>query len=118
MSANSNVFSLAWCLRVGLPVDTNNLQRLNDDENVGEAVRYLVMGLQHWGVEPALNFQRGGVPFEAPPTKRLHVGRVSLLAGQVHTEYGCAVAAEAQMAPAVASYSTCVSLSQAWCLPH
>ena len=57
---------LAWCLRVGLPVDTNNLARLNDDENVGEAVRYVLLGLRHWGVTPTLNFQRGGALCETP----------------------------------------------------
>ena len=44
-------------------MDTNNLERLNKDENVGEAVSYLVMALQHWGVLATLNFQRGGAPF-------------------------------------------------------
>ena len=53
---------LTPCLRAGLPVDTDNLARLNDDANVGEAVSYLVMALQHWGVVPTLNFQRGGTP--------------------------------------------------------
>ena len=55
---------IVWCPLVGLPVDTNNLARLNDDANVGEAVSYLVMALKHWGVTPTLNFQRGGAPFQ------------------------------------------------------
>ena len=49
-------------LLIGLPVDTDNLERLNDDKNVGEAVTYLVMALKHWGITKTLNFQRGGMP--------------------------------------------------------
>ena len=47
-------------LLAGLPVDTNNLERLNEDANAGEAVCYLLMALRRWGATRTLNFQRGG----------------------------------------------------------
>ena len=57
-------------------MDTNNLWRLDDDANVGEAVRYLIMALRRWGVTRTLDFQRGGAPFNCQPI-RLRGVRIS-----------------------------------------
>ena len=36
-------------------MDTDNLWRLDDDANVSEAVRYLIMALRRWGPTRVLN---------------------------------------------------------------
>ena len=53
------MLSLANYLLLGLKIDMNNLERLNNGGNV-EAVRYLLMAVRHWGVVATLNFLRGG----------------------------------------------------------